>query len=240
MAKIKILGSSSKGNCYLLRCGDEILIIELGVKWADIIKALDYGMDIDKVVGCIVTHKHHDHSKTIPQALEHQIRVFSCKETAEQYKGVRMLKEKKKYRIGSFIVMPLEVEHSCQCFAYLIEHKDMGRMLFATDLVAFPYYLKNINHFFIEANYSDDVLIDNHINAEEGNSHPENHMAFDTCRDAIAKNYSSGLQNIVLIHLSEQNSDAPKFKEDMENEFATDNVFIADEGMEIELKESEF
>ena len=240
MGKIKILGSSSKGNCYVLECGGEILIIEWGIKWPELVKALDYGKNFSKIIGCLVTHKHLDHSKYVPQALEHRLRVFSCKETKEQYEGVSVLDAGKKYKIGSFLVMPLEVEHSCQCYSYLIEHKDMGRMLFATDLESFPYHLKNINHFFVEANYSDDILIDNHINDEEGKSHPENHLSYDDCMEVIRTNYSSEIQNIVMIHLSDRNSDADKFRQGMIDEFVMDNVFIADEGMELELKDSEF
>ena len=116
----------------------------------------------------------------------------------------------------------------------------MGKMLFATDLMYFPYKIKDVNHFLIEANYDEDILIDNHINAEEGQSSPENHMSIDDCIGAIELNYSPSLQNIVLIHLSGTNADAERFKERVSSEFATDNVFVAEKGLEIELKESEF
>ena len=51
MASIKVLGSSSKGNCYLLDCDGEVLIIELGVDFSEVIKELDYGKRIKDVVG---------------------------------------------------------------------------------------------------------------------------------------------------------------------------------------------
>jgi len=55
------LGSSSAGNGYLLRASNgETLIIEAGVKLSEVKKALDF--DMSKIVGCIVSHQHKDHS----------------------------------------------------------------------------------------------------------------------------------------------------------------------------------
>lgn len=54
--KLKVLGSSSKGNCYLLESDKEVLIIELGISFKEIKKALNF--DISKVVGALVTHEH--------------------------------------------------------------------------------------------------------------------------------------------------------------------------------------
>lgn len=54
--KLKVLGSSSRGNCCLLENDKEVLIIELGISFKDIKKAMDF--DISKVVGALVTHEH--------------------------------------------------------------------------------------------------------------------------------------------------------------------------------------
>ncbi|HEK4983654.1 TPA: MBL fold metallo-hydrolase, partial [Clostridioides difficile] len=60
---IKILGSSSRGNCYLLQLENETLILECGVSYKEILKGLDFSLE--NVVGCLVTHEHKDHSKAI-------------------------------------------------------------------------------------------------------------------------------------------------------------------------------
>ena len=56
MASLKIIGSSSSGNAYILDCGSEQLILELGVSWKEILKALNF--DLSKVVGVCVSHSH--------------------------------------------------------------------------------------------------------------------------------------------------------------------------------------
>ena len=60
MTRLKIVGSSSSGNAYILDCGSEQLILELGVSWKEILKALNF--DLSKVRACLVTHSHQDHS----------------------------------------------------------------------------------------------------------------------------------------------------------------------------------
>lgn len=52
----KVLGSGSKGNCYLIETSKEILILEAGLKWKDIVLGLDF--DLSKVVGCLISHEH--------------------------------------------------------------------------------------------------------------------------------------------------------------------------------------
>lgn len=56
MPTLKIVGSSSKGNTYLLETKGETLILDLGCKWSDILESLNY--KIDKVVGVVVSHAH--------------------------------------------------------------------------------------------------------------------------------------------------------------------------------------
>lgn len=56
MATCRVICSGSKGNCYILKTEKESLILELGCKWNDILRALNY--EIAKVVGVLVSHSH--------------------------------------------------------------------------------------------------------------------------------------------------------------------------------------
>lgn len=56
MATLKTLSSGSHGNSYILECGNEQLLIELGISWKDILKGLDY--NLTKVRACLVSHQH--------------------------------------------------------------------------------------------------------------------------------------------------------------------------------------
>lgn len=56
MPTLKVVGSGSKGNTYILETSNDTLILDLGCKWNDILKSLNY--KIDDVVGVLVTHSH--------------------------------------------------------------------------------------------------------------------------------------------------------------------------------------
>ncbi|MFA6812950.1 MAG: hypothetical protein WCR45_07660 [Bacteroidaceae bacterium] len=55
--KLSVLGSSSKGNAYILESNDgEKLIIEAGVKMIEYKKALNFNMR--DIRACVVSHAH--------------------------------------------------------------------------------------------------------------------------------------------------------------------------------------
>ena len=54
--KLKVLGSGSAGNCYLLQNEKEILIIECGISYKKILQRLNF--NLSSVVGCLISHEH--------------------------------------------------------------------------------------------------------------------------------------------------------------------------------------
>lgn len=43
--QLKVLASGSKGNCYLLYTDKGIVILEAGVRWQEVLKAIEYRVD---------------------------------------------------------------------------------------------------------------------------------------------------------------------------------------------------
>ena len=56
MASLKCVGSGSSGNCYILTCNSEKLILDCGLP----IKAIKQGLDFDLggIQGVIISHAH--------------------------------------------------------------------------------------------------------------------------------------------------------------------------------------
>ena len=142
--------------------------------------------------------------------------------------------------LGGFKVQPMEVPHSCQCYAFLIENDRLGRMLFCTDCTNFGYRIKNLNHIFIEANWCEEILINNLCNDVETRSHHEHHMELSDTIKALKNNYSPYLMTVGLLHLSNGNSDEKMFRQRVINELGFDNVVVMDKGLTIPLQLSEF
>jgi len=245
--KLRILGSSSSGNGYILENDTEALIIEAGMRLSTVKKAL--GFNISKVVGCLVSHEHGDHAKYIQSYMEAGIDVFTSKEVFDSKEtGINNFRGKKltpevTVPIGSFKVMAFEVSHDVRCFGFLIGHPETGSILFATDTFKLDYNFPGLSHVILEANYADDVVENNIMS---GSLHPsmrmrllETHMELETTKSIISQMDKSSIINIVLIHLSANNSDRNRFIREVQ-QVSGAQVFAAQKDMEIEFNKQPF
>jgi phosphoribosyl 1,2-cyclic phosphodiesterase len=239
--KLIVLGSSSAGNCYILQNNSEALILEAGIKINEVKKALYF--NIGKVKGCLVTHEHGDHAKYIKDLAISGIEIFASKGTFEASKinielahRANILENKKKYKIGGFEVLPFDVSHdAAEPFGFIIKHPDCGLVFFATDTNFIRYRFPGINHYLIESNYSFDIIADNAIRNRIFNSH----MELNTTKSYLEACDLTETHNIVLLHLSDGNSDAELFKKEV-SELTNKNTIVADKGLEIELNMEAF
>lgn len=233
--KLKCLGSSSKGNNYLLIGKKETLIIEAGIAFNEVKKSLNF--NISNVAGCCISHFHNDHFKAAKDINDCHIGIYSNKEVIDKLGSGNVMKAKTLYRIGGFIVYPLNVFHDVKTFAFVIIHIEMGSLLFITDTGKFPYKVPDVNHILIEANFDNNLAADGIINGSRYNNLDrlsENHMSIDECEKVISNNLSKETRNIVLLHLSDGNSNAENFKSRIRKKTGKP-VYIADENLEIEL-----
>lgn len=238
MAELKVLNSGSSGNCYILKCESETILLELGIPWSKILHGLSY--NISSVVGALVSHKHGDHSKSVKNAIEAFIPVFSCAEVQEVDEKVKVLKTGLKTQIGGFKVQPINVEHSCECYSFIIEHDEFGKLLFVTDCKRFPYKVKECNHIIMEANYDEWILIDNICNNEDTRSRHEQHMEISNTIESLKANYSEVLQNVILCHLSNGNSNERDFVKKTKMELSFNDVYCAVPNLVVPLFKEDF
>ena len=245
--KLKIIGTGSRGNAYILSNGDEALLIEAGVNIKEIKKALDF--DYSKVVGCLVTHEHMDHSKSIWDVMKLGIDVYASKGTLEKrfvfsLPRSTMVKSKKSFSIGNFKIMPFDVMHDAkEPLGFLIEHPDCGKVLFLTDTYYCKYTFPGLNNIIIEANYSK-AIIDERFGPDSNKEFLRNrilksHFSLENCKDMLSANDLSQVNNIVLIHLSDSNSDEKRFHNEV-SELTGKNVSVASNGMVIPFFKTPF
>lgn len=232
------ISTGSVGNSYILDVNGEKLILELGVRWKEILSALDYRLD--GVTACICSHRHIDHIKSVPNALSYGLPVYSSADVATIYPKVKVVEPMKKYTIGGFKVLPLEVPHGdCPNLAYHITMPDGQTLLFATDLEKLPYSIKGINHMLIEANYSEELILDSLVNGNILRSQSQNHMELTECISTVKRLRHGGLQSVILIHLSNGLSDENMFKERFKSELGMD-VWIGEKNLRFILDKEDF
>lgn len=249
--ELKILGSSSKGNCYLLDNGKECLMIECGVAFKDVQKAVNF--DISRICGVIISHEHGDHAKHVKKCLESRIPVYASQGTLDALgisptrdvpNLVCRMGELTIQQIGKFRVQPFATQHdAAEPFGFLIYHPECGMVLFATDTYYLPYKFKGLNNILIECNYSEEILLENvrqgKVNGLLMKRTLQSHMSYDTCLQALQANDLSQVNNIVLIHLSSANSDAGAFRDGIA-EATGKPVYVAEKGMNINFGKTPF
>src|SRR5690606_31901646 len=136
--------------------------IECGVRYDHIKKALKF--KIHTVSGCILSHEHKDHSKSINDLLKSGINVWSHQNThracgTDNHHRSKFIKNGQTVKVGSFYVMAFDVEHDAAApLGYLIHHPECGNVLFLTDSYYCKYKFKNLNNIIIEANYCKSIV----------------------------------------------------------------------------------
>ena len=245
--KLKVISTGSIGNAYILYNENEALLIECGVKIDDIKKALNF--DYSKVVGCIVTHEHLDHCKSANDLMRLGIDVYTGAKTHQKINGdvihrAMPIASRETIKLGNFKIMAFDVSHDAkEPLGFLIEHPECGKTLFLTDTNYCKYTFPELNNIIIEANYSKSI-IDRKYGADSGKEFLRNrilksHFSLENCKDMLSANDLSKVNNIVLIHLSDSNSDEVQFVKEV-TELTSKNVCAAVNGMEINFNKTPF
>jgi phosphoribosyl 1,2-cyclic phosphodiesterase len=239
---LKVLGSSSKGNCYILENSNEALIIEAGISFSRVRRALD--LNLSQVVGCLISHEHGDHARLIAGFARSGINilasesVFNSNPLGRHSKMGIIIQPGMEYVLGDFTVSSFTLNHDVPCLGFLIDHPDSGLIAFISDTRSCEYVITGLNHIIIECNYAKDIL---EANIRSGRVHHSRgkrvlltHMELESCKYTLQLNDLSGVKNIVLAHLSPDNSDADRFRKEV-SELTGKNVFVAGKGTRISL-----
>lgn len=221
-------------------------MLEAGINFSLIKQELGFRMD--RVTACLVTHAHKDHSKSIDKVLKAGIPVFGPHHVYEQLDPIAAhryfaAEPGMKSYSGTFEFLPVDVRHDVPCLAYLIRQPEMGTTCFITDTFYIPNRFPGLNNIIVECNYARDIL---ERNVVSGSLSPlvskrvfSSHMELQTCKDFLRANDLRSVNNIVLVHLSDGNSDAERFKREI-RELTGKTVHIAEKGLTINLDKTPF
>lgn len=211
--KLKVIGTGSSGNCYYLKpeIGKGILI-ECGLPFRKIKEGIDF--DLFNVAGCILSHEHKaDHARCPQELINSGIPVYMSYGTAVATKvnNPTCIIAGDQFEIGDFKIKAFKVVHDAvEPFGFMISHPEMGNMVFATDTKELNYEFEGVNHWLIEANFSETIMLDglekDRLSAHLANRVYENHMSVETCIELLQKHSMKNCHSITLIHLSSTNA----------------------------------
>jgi phosphoribosyl 1,2-cyclic phosphodiesterase len=246
--KLQVINSNSKGNAYILESSSgEALLIECGVRMDQIKQALKF--NLRKVVACIITHEHLDHCKSVQEVLESGIPVYASHGTHEAmhtttHHRARFMHVGPTNIIGGFQIKAYEINHdAAQPLCYLIHHEECGTVLFMTDTYYCEYNFKGLNNIIIEANYYQSILdkrLEDGVNPKFLRDRViTSHMSLATCKKTLKDYNLTAVNNIVLIHLSDGNSDEARFKKEVQ-EATGKMVHVAGPGLTIDFNKQPY
>lgn len=214
--------SSSRGNLYTVTATNgNRLLIECGVTWKRLEKALKFNLQGIEV--CLLSHEHKDHSKAVEDVLKAGIRVLASPGTLNAIEEslhlhrhvivVGNVVDKVIWCFESFKVFCFPIHHdAAQPLGFVIHEKETGEcLLFATDTshitqrFSIPFDI-----IAIEASYDKEILQERvdkgDINEEVAkrllNSHQEWRVALRYLKDFCNL---SKCRQVFLLHPSGEN-----------------------------------
>nr|DAK40375.1 MAG TPA: Metal-dependent hydrolases of the beta-lactamase superfamily I [Caudoviricetes sp.] len=157
--------------------------------------------------------------------------VYSNADVAGIYPGVQSVEARKEFHVGTLRILPFEAEHDVPCYGYQVASEETGeKLVYITDSAYVKYTFSGLTHIMIEANYAQEIIIDNarkeRIPLYLAERVIETHMSIETLLELLQANDMSKVRQIYLLHLSDGNSDAEAFKRQVQQETGAE-VYIA-------------
>lgn len=229
MIDVKVIGTGSSGNCYLVNVNGTQLLLECGLSFKTIQKALNF--KLSDVSACLVTHEHGDHSKAVKDLMKNGINVYATKGTFEAlnvsgHRAISFRKDKVDtycyHFFNRFMILPFQAIHDVRepVSFYIQDIHTKESLLFITDTAYIKYKIPNVDVLMVECNYVKSV-IDKKV--QDGKLHHvlrnrivKNHMSLETLKEALKQADLSNLKEMYVLHLSDSNSDEKYILEELQ------------------------
>jgi len=223
--KLTVLGTGSKGNCYMLTDeSGETLILDAGIKASDIKKALSF--DFSKVAGVIVSHDHKDHSLSADELEKYGLDVW------KPYIADNGIDRK---TFGKYAVSCFDVPHDgCPNYGFFIRHTNGFKMIYLTDCeyCAYRFTQQKPDFILCECNWSKEYV---NLDIPYARHKLLGHFSLDACIDFLKVNKTDALQAVAICHTSPFSLNISEAVERIKEETGIENVYVSEKGKRIEL-----
>jgi len=133
---------------------------------------------------------------------------------------LNIIKAKQQFRIGTWTILPFDTQHdAAEPLGFLLANQDGDKLLYATDTYYIRYKFHGLTHIMVECNYAADIL---KTNVKAGLVEPalksrilKSHFSLENVKEFLKANDLGKVQGIWLLHLSDGNSDAERFRREV-------------------------
>jgi phosphoribosyl 1,2-cyclic phosphodiesterase len=212
------LGSGSSGNALLIECDDERILIDCGFGTRTIKNRLAVaGVDPRSISACLVTHEHADHISGVARAAaKWQWPIFATAGTATAAElldvAVTTISPREKIQLVRMTIDVVPTPHDAtESVGFVVTSMGTGaRAAVFTDIghvtSAVRKACADVNVLVLESNHDNEMLrwssyppfLQRRIASRVG------HLSNPNAADLIGHSVHSGLQHVVLAHLSQE------------------------------------
>lgn len=249
--KLRVAATGSKGNCYIIEDESSRLVLDAGIPFNMFKNAV--GFNIQNIDGCLVTHGHADHAKAVSDMVASGIDVHMSKGTMLEIfePNDRLISHVQThlagdvFRVGPWMVKGFYTHHDAtEPFGFILLHtKKSVKGLYLTDTAYCEYSFPDLNFIIIECNYILDIINSRvnsgHLNKKLKSRILDSHIGLETLVPWLQRQNLYALEKIVLVHLSDSNSDAQRMRGTVQKVTGVDTI-TAEAGQLIELSQLGF
>lgn len=220
---IQTLASSSRGNLYRISSGGSPLLLEAGLPLKEILRKLDFRLS--QVLACLVTHEHGDHAKGVAGLLGSGIDCYVSAGTAKAlgvvgHHRLHIIRDREPFDLWGWRVMPLAAVHDAEEPLSFLLQRGGEMLLFAIDTAYIRFRMPaGLTHIMIGCDYDLALLkanvLSGLVDLELKRRIIHNHMSLDTAKAFLKANDLRRVREIHLLHLSQENSHAERFKREI-------------------------
>lgn len=217
--------SGSSGNCYYVGKQDEGILVDVGINANQIVTGLQMNdLSMSKIKAILITHDHIDHVKGLEMLMKNYpvpiYAHFDCLQGLTEGKATKNIdidlfheiEPSQPFEICGITIEAFPVMHDGRGAVGYYFNFEGHTLTIATDIGMLDKVVKEqirrADNLVIEANYDMEML-------EKGPypyilkqriSGPFGHLSNEESARFVAEIYHSGLKNIMLCHLSENNN----------------------------------
>lgn len=217
------LYSGSTGNSLFIETNNSKILVDAGVSAKKIVDGLSsINVDISDIDAILVTHEHSDHVQSLGTlSRKFNIPVYANKKTWDSMSSqkdkidnnnIKYFNNNENFEVGDLIVHPFDIPHDAAnpCGFNLWHGKE--KISIATDLghmtTKIIDCLENSKFLMLEANYDPEVLKCSRYPylLKTRIAGPNGHLSNNLAGKTISHLINSGLETVMLGHLSKENN----------------------------------
>lgn len=134
---------------------------------------------------------------------------------------LKVINALEKFTIGTWTILPFDIQHDVEePLGFLLANSAGDKLVFLTDTYYCRHRFSGLTHIMVECNYSRDIVNER---VAAGHLHPaqkkrllRSHFSLENVKEMLKVNDTRNVEEIWLLHLSDGNSDAERFKKEIQ------------------------